>query len=146
MTCWLELLINYLRDMIAAAKDMPEMVLKLGRWDSTKWTEPKIMMKWSWCFCNVFCVGTQGHGFSAVIFLQWPCTQCPDQLHISVAVAPQSTGLASPQRHAAPAHGTCQTFSQGPSHASPPFAIVCRVWLSMTIQESPPQDPWRSQY
>ena len=35
----------YLKDMTAAAKDTPVMELKSGRWDSTKWTEAKIIMK-----------------------------------------------------------------------------------------------------
>ena len=36
----------YLRDMTAAAKDTPAIELKLGRWERTKWTEEKIMMKY----------------------------------------------------------------------------------------------------
>lgn len=56
----------YLKDITAAARDTPEMELKLGRWDSTKWTEAKIIMKKvnliflqlshtvSWNFCKDF--------------------------------------------------------------------------------------------
>ena len=34
-----------LKDITAAQRETPEMELKLGRWDSTKLTEAKIIMK-----------------------------------------------------------------------------------------------------
>ena len=35
----------YVKDITAAASEMMEIELKLGRWEITKWTEAKIMIQ-----------------------------------------------------------------------------------------------------